>query len=321
MVEGSLLAALAAVLALAGFYAPPLRFFTHMVWTVPLVVAVVRLDLRTGVMATVVAGALVAFFAGPVPAFLLFLQFAALGLTYGYLFKIKAAPGRILLYGTFVALLSMAVTLALSFWLVGLPLAGLGQELDAALENTMELYRRAGFLKALEAQGVTAEQLRQTLAAYIYWIKMLLPGILGAASLLNALANFLVAQAVLVRLKLHSGNLPPFRYWQLPWYFIWGFIAGLALWLAGDVAQQRWAVVAGLNILYLYLPLLAGNGLAAATFLYHRLNWPPLSKALIILALATSLPAAAILLLALGLFDPFLGYRRFEPPRGREGED
>lgn len=48
LAEGALMAALAAVLVLSGYFIPPLQLLTNIVWTVPIVVLVVRQNLRLG---------------------------------------------------------------------------------------------------------------------------------------------------------------------------------------------------------------------------------------------------------------------------------
>ncbi|AKX92960.1 hypothetical protein MTHERMOG20_12510 [Moorella thermoacetica] len=320
LAEGALMAALTVVLVLTGYFIPPLQLLTNIIWTVPIVVLIVRQNLRLGVMATFIAGVVIALFTGPLNATLLFVQFAALGLVYGYLFKIKAGAGRTIVIGALVALLSLLLTLALTFKLTGLPVGGLIQEFEGTVNYAMEFYRRAGILDHLAGQGLTPDQIQASLQGMINLLKLLLPGILMTASLLAAFANYLVAEKVLQRLGLKAAGLPPFRYWQLPWYAVWGVIAGLALWQLGDYYHLALASRVGVNILYVYLPLLAGNGLAAVTFIFYHLRLAPFFKAVLVLVALMYFPVALVSLVTLGLFEPFFGFRRHLRPPADKGE-
>ncbi len=318
LAEGALMAALTVVLVLTGYFIPFLQVLTNIIWTVPIVVLIVRRDLRLGIMATFVAGLAISFFTGPINGALLFSQFAALGLVYGYLFKNNARPGPILAAGAIVSLLSLLLNLGLTSWLTGLPLGGLLQEFEAAVNYTMDFYHRTGMLEHMGGQGMTLEQLQATFAGMIDLLRLLLPGILISAAILAAFVNYLVAAKILQRLGLANRQLPPFRYWQLPWYFIWGVIAGLGLWQLGDYYGLDLASRAGVNILYVYLPLLAGNGLAAVSFIFYHWKIASFLKAALAVFALLNLPVACTALVAVGLFDPFLSYRRrLQPPAGK----
>lgn len=310
LAEGALVAALAAVLALLGILLPPLQVVTNILWIVPIVVLVVRQDLRTGILATLVAGILVGVFSGLLNALFLFIQFAGLGLLYGYLFKREVSPGPMVVAGSAMVLFSLLFSLLLSFYILGWPSLDLVEDLQHLPERVLDFYRRSGLLDRFLQQGNTLEDLRRSLEAAVNYIKLLLPGMLVLVSLFLALINYLVSEAILRRLNLRNKVLPPFRYWQLPWYAIWGFICGLALWLAGDYWHLTALRIVGLNILYLYFPLLAGNGLALVAFWAHRFPWPGALKFTVFLLLLFNLPLALLVLASLGLMDTLAGWRR-----------
>ncbi|MCG0277653.1 MAG: YybS family protein [Thermanaeromonas sp.] len=315
LAEGALVAALAAVLALLGIVLPPLQVITNILWIVPIVVLVVRQDLRTGVLATLVAGILVGIFSGIFNALFLFIQFAGLGLLYGYLFKREVPPGIMVAAGSVMVLFSLLFSLFLSIHILGWSSLDLLEDLKHLPDRVLDFYKRSGLLDRFLQQGNTLEDLRRSLEVTVNYIKLLLPGMLVLVSLFMALINYLVSEAVLRRLNLRNRVLPPFRYWQLPWYAIWGFIGGLALWLAGDYWHLDFLRIVGLNILYFYFPLLAGNGLALVAFWAHRFPWPGALKLMVFLFLLFNLPLGLLVLATLGLVDTLAGWRR-EPEKG-----
>ncbi|MEW8958603.1 hypothetical protein MHOCP_01420 [Moorella humiferrea] len=310
LAEGALMAALTVVLVLAGYFIPFLQVITNIIWTVPIVVLIVRRDMRIGAMATVTSALAIAFFTGPLNSVLLFIQFAGLGLVYGYLFKTGARPGRALVAGGLVSLLSTVLSLFVTSLVTGLPLGGILQEFEAAVDHTLDFYRRMGMLEHMARSGMNPEELQAALAGMIGFLKLLLPGILVTASMGAAFVNYLVAARVLHRLELVKEGPPPFRHWQLPWYAVWGVIAGLALWQAGDYYGLPLIYKTGLNILYIYFPFLVGNGLAALSFFLYRLKPGPFIKMLILFAALINLPVVLFSLATLGLFDPFFSNRR-----------
>lgn len=310
LAEGALVAALSAVLALLGIVLPPLQVITNILWITPIVVLVVRQDLRTGVLATLVAGILVSIFSGLLTALFLLVQFAGLGLLYGYLFKREVPPGPMVIAGSLMALFSLLFSFLLSSQILGWSFLDLLKDLQHLPDHILDFYRRSGLLERFLQQGNTLEDLRRSLEVTVTYIKLLLPGMLVMVSLFLALINYLIAEAILRRLNLRNRALPSFRYWQLPWYAIWGFIGGLALWLAGDYWQLTTLRIAGINILYLYVPLLVGNGLAVVAFWAHRFPWSGALKFVVFLFLLLNLPLGLLVLMGLGLMDTLLGWRR-----------
>jgi uncharacterized protein YybS (DUF2232 family) len=297
---------------------PPLQLLTNIVWTVPLVVLIVRRNLRLGVMATCIAGLVILVFIGPASAVLLFNQFAPLGIVYGYLFKYKAGAGKTVAIGSTVSLVALLVNFYLAFLLTGLPLGGVIQELENSMNYAVDFYQRTGMLDALLNQGMTLEQIEQTMLSTLNTFKLLLPGIFISAALLAAFVNYLVAEKILQRLQLLEGGLPPFRYWQLPWYFVWAVITGLLFWQLGDYQDLDIVSQAGLNLLYITVPLLAGNGLAAISFFLHKFKLAPFVKWAMVFISLFYLPIVLIFTVMLGLFDPFLSYRRrLKLPEGK----
>jgi len=307
MVEGALMAALTAVLALVGLLVPPLMLITSMIWTIPIVVLIVRRDFKTGIMATLVAALLVTLVVGPVRSFFLVLQFGGLGLIYGYLFKVKVSSGNALFSGALVASASTALALGLSFLIMGGTFANLETTSRETAHAMIEAYRQAGVLENMTQGEMTPEELAD---AMVRMMMVLLPGALVIGGVISAFINFMLSKAVVKRLGLYSPYLPPFRRWQLPWYMVWGFIVGLGLWLLGDYLAVRWLVVAGQNTLYVFLPILFIIGLAVATFFFYRWTWPAFFKVMVLMLAVLYFPIAVMTLIMIGLLDTLFNYRK-----------
>jgi len=138
----------------------------------------------------------------------------------------------------------------------------------------------------------------------------LIPGVLVFGSLVSSCINYLLARQVLSRLGYRLQAIPPFRTWQLPWYSVWGIIAGLGLALAGDFWGQSLLVAIGQNIIYVYLPILLVTGLSVAVYYYYKVPISATWKMLLVFVALINLPLTVIALILLGTFDPLFNYRK-----------
>lgn len=307
LTEGAIAASLATVLALIGYYIPPLSMIISLVWFIPIVVVIVRQNLKWGVMALVVTAFLLMILTHPIKGLLLVLQMGLVGLLYGYGFREKWPSGKIILLGGLVVVVSTLLVLALTMLLLGVDLSGWQQEMWEQIDYTVQVYANLGLL---DGGLMSEEELRAYMEGLLQLIAMMIPGILIAGSLLTAAVNFLLLRLVLKRLGEKITPLPPFRQWQLPWYMVWGVIAALALLLAGDYYQQPHMRTIGMNILYIYFPVLLIAGLTVLAHFNYHLKVPKWLKIIVAVVMVFNLPLTAILITTVGLFDPLLNYRR-----------
>jgi len=315
--QGAILAALAAVLGLAALYLPVIGALAGALWPLPIIVLILRFELNTGLMALAVALAIIAMTAGPLGALSLGLRGGLTALILGHAFKKNWSPGLTVLSGGVVTVLGTAVLLVVSFALLGGPLLDTA-ELERLVNETMDTYRRYGLLDPMLQQGITEEEVERQLRQAVSLALALVPGMMFISSLVAAGITYLLARATLKRLGYAIEPLPAFRYWQVPWYTVWGLILGLALLLAGDYLGYKPVLLIGQNIVYIYLPLLLINGLAVAVYYYHRWHLSPFLKAIGLAVMVINLPVTVIFLMIVGAFDPLFNYRKlsFGTPKG-----
>lgn len=303
------LAAIAALLGLFALFIPVLGVVANVIWTIPIIIIILRFDLRTGVMGLTVALILIAIIAGPMGALSLGLKGGLTGLVFGYAIKKKMSPGFTVLGGGLAAVVGTALLLLLAFAVMGGPILDLG-ELENIVDETLILYKRYGLLNPLLEQGATEAEIREQLMQVMGVAVALIPGAMFLSSVAAAAATYLVSRPVLRRLGYSLDPIPAFRYWQVPWYSVWGLIAGLALYLAGDYLAWEPMALIGQNIIYIYLPLLFINGLAVATYFYHRWSISPILKGMLLALSVFYLPIALPFLMIVGAFDPLFNYRK-----------
>lgn len=310
LVEGAVLAAIAAILGLAGLFFPPVSLITNFIWIIPIIILCLRWDMRTGSLALVVATILMMLLATPARGLFLVLEYGLTALIYGYAFKKSLPVGRTLLFGSLAAAVGAVTVFFLSIWITGFSLQQLHAQLQATVEQTMELYRSLGALDIFAQRGVSEEQLRSTLGQMVTLSISLLPGIMVVSALANALLSFLLSRKILQKMRIKLTAVPPFTTWRLPWYFIWGFILGLGSLLLGDYAQINLLKLVGQNILLVYLPVFFIIGLAIVKYYTQKVQISPFFKVFLVVLALLYIPMAVMSLMFLGMFDTLFNYRR-----------
>ncbi len=311
IVEGALMASLTAVLALMGIYLPFLRVLTDLVWTIPIVLVTVRRGISTGVLSIAAAGFLIFSLAGPVQAVFLVLQFGLLALVYGYSFHKGFKPSLTLMWGVITSVASILLVVFLSFLISGINSLDLAAQMKESIEPTMEIYRKMGLFSTSGSQGLTEEAVRQMLEGVIQLISWMIPGILAVYGLMSAFLNYIIAQKILVKLRITVPQLPPFRYWQLPWWVIWGFILGFGLYLGSSYGRNHTLEIVAMNIMLLYAPVAFVLGLANCSFYLHKHPEKSAFFRVIFVILIVFFSAYTIIMIGgIGMADLLFNYRR-----------
>lgn len=309
VVEGAMLACLTAVLGLIGIYILPLALITNLIWTIPIVVAIVRHNWRTGLMSLLVAGIIIGMFTGPLQALIMMLQFGGLAIVLGLAFKNKWSLSLGMLWGTGTATISLVILIWGSMLLTGFSPVQLDADFRRAMEEAFQFYQQQGILARYEEQGITQEQFRGQVENMYNTLKLIVPSIIVLTGMMSAAVNLLISRSVLRRIGVAVTEWTPFREWRLPWHFVWGFILGLALYQLGDYLAHEELLKAGLNILFIYYPILLVLGSSVVAYFWSRYPVHPMVKAILIFFGILYFHVVQVILVGLGLFDLVANFR------------
>ena len=307
LAQGAFFTSLFVVIGLAGMYLPPLYFIAAMLLPLPVVLLVLNADTRCGIIGLASAGLILINLIPPEAAFVLVFQYGLLGLLYGALFKERAPSGKILssgmLYAAFAALLYMV----LSSFLTSNNLFSLGEEERRLIEQTMAAYRDAGMYNSIppDLQGDVRERIIST-------FELLIPGRFMLQAATYAAVTFFLARSYLQRYNYFLTPGLTFTRISLPWYSIWGPIAGLALTLAGD--QFSWALGArtGKNILFILFWLYMIMGLSVAAYFFRKIKVVWFVKLIFLVFAVLYIPFSMMIIVLLGVADPLVNFRRLQ---------
>lgn len=313
----------AAVSVLGWVYIPIFSVIAALVIPVALAMLVIRQDLRYGLASLILIAAVAAAVTlNPRLALLLTVQTGPLGLFLGLLFKNHVPSGKAL-----VAAVSFSLAICLGIFTIGHLLSGVSPfDLNERQQYIFDQERL--MLHQMFGQGGTAGQLEpetmKELETVIDRVEALWPVFSVSTTLIwfMALAGvaFLVTRRVMARFGYRVPPVAPFSRWRLPWYMIWGIIAGLALMLGGDQFHLPGLSAAGRVALWVTGFVLSVIGASVLAFYLRRLKlaWP--LKVIGIIIMAVYLPVTAGVLAAAGIADSIWNIRRLTP-EGRTPEE
>lgn len=309
LAEGALLAALAAILAVAGVYLPLLGPLAMLAWPVPVVLAQLRHGMRLSLLTVVVTGLMLASLLGPLLAVGVTLTLGPLGIALGEALRRRLAPWTTLGIGALAALGAQLAGFALALVVMGHnPLAAYRELYAEALQMTAALYRRVG----LDAETLV-EPFREQIDVML---GVMLPATLVTASVMTCGFNYGVTVAVLRRLGYTVEPFPPFAGWQLPAYTPLLYLAAAAL-VYLDGGRQTVLYAVGANVSMVVQLVFLIMGMAVAYWWLSRYNLSRVFK-VVLLAYVLVLPILQLVAMLLGMLDTFFDYRGLR--RGAAGD-
>ena len=308
MVEGGILSAVAILFALISVYIPFIGAFVNLIWPVPIILLGVRHGYKWSLMATVVAGLLIAILVHPLHAVGVAIGFGLTGIALGHCFRKGFSPVTSVLLGSVASLLSKVIVLSISAAVMDInPLADHSEAMSKAVEQAINVYRNFG-MKETELAQVT-ENLNSMLAM----MKLIFPAAFAMASVVDTYLNFIVARAVLRKLGHHIGAFPGFAVWSFSSKILYAFIVSVLLIYWGK--SRQWDIVAnaGLNLQVLCSMLLMLQGLSVAFFYAAKHEVPKFIRWVFVVMVFTNGHIMQAVVFA-GAFDIALDFRKLRRP-------
>ena len=244
--------------------------------------------------------------ANKVVALLFLVEFALPGLLAGWI--LARGRGWLVLLSVPAAVSALCLLVGVAAFHAADPrgVEALVKEARAAVTAMAEENARSMGLDAVESV-----RYRRAMQAAVSWAGRLLPSLtlLHALSLLGL--NLVLAIALARPLRLDRSALPPFGTLELPFATAWGLILSVVLYLLDPPFLGR----AGLNAALVFLLAYLVQGFAVLSFLLGRTALPAAAKGFLYAAILLNFPLL-VLVLAVGLFEPWVQLRRRVQSRG-----
>ncbi len=316
LTEGAILAALTAIVAAAGLIAPVVAVLLA---PLPIMLLVIRWGLRTAVLASVVAAALLLQFFGPVIAAPIVAAFVSLGLALGWGVRRGLAAHLTILVGAAAFLGATLATFAVFTAALHQDLVGQIIEAQVRASQTMTpLLQRLG---ASPQQIETMRAMWETVCAEHSCVpalmpplvRMVLPPALALSALFWAYLCYTVARAVLRRVGHELPGVPPILAWRLhplPASVLLGSAVGL------NLLRLRFpqAAEAALSAEFAYLIVFGFQGVLVGIAWMNRRGISRFAQIMVGILLLRFGDVSVAALAILGLLDSWLDYRRLAGP-------
>lgn len=272
--------------------------FFSTVWflvPIPLAVLIARHGLPSGIFTALGAGALVGLFFGPI-VLLEVILVLSIGVAIGEAVRDKLSFGQLLLVTTGVTYLAFIL-----FYLVTLRLAQIN-----LLDELMKVWGEQ--LKTIFSAAADTAIFNQELTEVLSQLRLVLPGYFFISAIGISTLDYWIAGRWLKRFDMEVPWFPPFAHWRFPWYFSWGYIAGIGLPIL--VRLFKWGfltpIAANLAVVFSFLYVVQG----LAVIWYYMCYWrvPKVLGVIvcIIAGLRTPLPVF------IGLLDVWFNLRRIK---------
>jgi uncharacterized protein YybS (DUF2232 family) len=315
MVEGGILSAVAILFALVSVYIPFIGAFVNLIWPVPIILLGVRHGYKWSLMATVVAGILIAILLHPLHAVTVAIGFGLTGIALGHCFRRNFSPVVSVLAGSVASLVSKMIVLGISAAVLGInPLADYTGAMGGAVDQAIDFYRSFGMKE--EDLAKVAQNLR----AMIDMMKLILPAGFVMASVFDTYLNFLVARAVLRKLGHQIGAFPIFSTWNFTPKALAAFIISMVLIYWGKSKNIEFLANAGLNLQVVTSMLFVIQGISVASFFAAKHNVPRFMLWIGgIMAITNGFIMQAFVFV--GAFDIVFDFRKLRRPLSQENGD
>jgi uncharacterized protein YybS (DUF2232 family) len=312
LTEGAILAALAAVIAAAGLLIPAVALVLA---PLPIMLLVIRWGMRTGVLATVVAGLILLQFLGPLAAFSA-IGFGPIGLALGWGVRRELGAGQTVLAGAAALYASSLASFAVATLVFRQNLLGsfIQAQLKAMQQSAALLERLGAPQQEIASLRLLADAQCAEHHCFVAPMEQLVrstgPVLLALGTLFWGYLCYTLARSLLRRIGHEIPAAPAILAWRLP-----RPLAATLVWISGglSVAGLWFPEIGGAVLSAVFLDLFVFGflgALVAVTWMNKR-QIPRVMQVIVLMMLITSLAFPALLALAIiGMLDTWYDYRR-----------
>jgi len=306
LVEAGKLSALTLILAFLSLVLPVFSFITIPLCAVPTIIIYVRHGFKYGILTAITAGFIIAIFMGPSSAIFMFLIILMLGVSQGAAIRKDFSVFGVIFVGLLGVALAMVLMALLTYYISGINV--FSEQLKIFKESISmqdKLYLKYGLSKEeIASQKHFLSTIAESLAQVFPAVIVVLSGWISAFCCL-------ISSKVLKRLGLKQPKVISLKKLQVPWFFSWGYLVGLAasFFHRSLGAYSEIVLTMGINLLLVFGMIFLIQGFAIALYFLdkHKLSF---GVKTVILLLTVFIQITFQGLTWLGLFDTWFNYRK-----------
>ncbi|MCD7035299.1 YybS family protein [Metabacillus sp. GX 13764] len=259
-VEGAMLLALFAVLALMMAYIPLIGGIALFIVPIIFMVYILRHPLKQALL-FFFASILLTVVIGQFALLPVTITFSLSGFVMGYFYG-KKKTGSAIASGGVVFLIGTVITYLIYAFVLGLlPSGDPGTWADQAIQQAKMTWEQFG----LELSDKQISQFKDMVMTMVYT----LPASLALSSAFFTLITHLIGSAVLKRLKMGPSPLLPFREWKLPQSIVWYYFIVIVLGML-QLEKGGFPYLAVMNLTVILQLLLTIQGLSFIYYYFHK---------------------------------------------------
>jgi len=290
---------------LAGLYLPFLATLATICLPLPLILLVIRTDIRYALAGLAAAGLILAVLSSElVMTLVLIVSYGILGILYGLLFKNRLPSWIVLVTGMLGSVVLALISAAAIYLINGENIFVLSGEARQAAMQWLAANQGSTL------NDIPAEWQEEITNKLLDVLELLIPGQYIITSAASAALTYFLARMALKRINY---PLPPaleLTRIYLPWYSVWGLITGLALTLAGDYFGLPLMAKIGKNILFILFYVYLALGISVGAYFFQKLKVAMLIKLTFLFLAILYIPFSLMVLLLLGVVDTLVNLRR-----------
>ena len=310
--EGAVMAALTAMLALAGIFIPILDPVVMLVWTLPVVVVCMRHGMRAGAATITVAGFVIMTLSSPMIAANMLIRSVGPAMLIGCGFHYRWRTEKTVLLAALATFLGLLLDYAISVFVMGISIREMFAIEPETVDEMIRIFSEYGLLESFQ---ITAEEMAEYILSTFSLMLLMLPAILLVYSLVTAITNYLTANLLLRKLRIPLPPVTKLSTIRMPIGVVFGFLLGFGLMVLGNMfwPDIELIVTIGQNITVVFLTLYIVQGLG---LIFYFIGKTPQSMqgflkfSLFLVVIMTAFNFLAIIGY-IGVADALLDFRRF----------
>lgn len=283
-----------------------LKYLFGIVWSLSLLYYIKRYDLVNGLLVMIFSSAVVITLQGNLEVLLFLAQFIPVVILTAFIIKKQFSLGRGILYVLVICILINGILMLTTVNKTKADIYAWQSRMHINVKSYMKIFDQQNYDKL----GIDRNQMEEALILdnkMIQQAVQLLPGILTLNYLFSSMTILILA------LWLYKGKktvIPAFSTWHAPWYFIWLSIFGFGSIALGNFVDSHLLIILGLNVTFVIFPFLLAMGISV--IVYFLKKWQPttFTKVFLFFFILLSLQIVLMLIMLIGIFDPYFDFRK-----------
>jgi uncharacterized protein YybS (DUF2232 family) len=174
-----------------------------------------------------------------------------------------------------------------------------------------------GYASLLSIDQSQLDSVIQQTQDILRFFPYVVPGVLVSLFLMASVLNYIASSKMLKKYRINIEQFLSFKEWDIPWYYCWGAIAGLALVLIPSQGSNIDMIIdiVGFNLLAVFGFMYFVLGIAVLWGIFERFKISIILRVIILIVVGLFIGFTIFILPFLGLIDIWANFRKLRRER------